>query len=195
MTAAICPAYFPPIDYIAWVLKQNKVVLNKDFFYQKQTFRNRTSIYSPNGKQDLIVPIRHTQHKQTDGEIKIAYDEDWQKNHWKSITTAYNASPFFEFYKEELEPLFLKKHETLYSLNKKILLLVFGLLDVASPLVEEKNYILNTELVIAKRPPIYPIPQYTQVFKVKHGFIPNLSILDLIFNLGNEAKGFLEKGN
>ncbi|MDA9852300.1 WbqC family protein, partial [Flavobacteriaceae bacterium] len=104
MIPIVCPAYLPNVQYCNWILQQQQIHFTGSTTYQKQTFRNRSEIYGANGKLKLTVPIRHTHgiQKSLDQEVSIAYDTDWQKQHWKSICAAYRSAPYFEFYEADL---------------------------------------------------------------------------------------------
>lgn len=178
--------------------------------YQKQTFRNRADIYGANGKLSLIIPVKHssgTRFKVKD--IEIDYATDWRRLHWKGIVSAYNSSPFFEYYQDIFEPFYKMELRFLIDLNLKLNDEVLKLLSCSNkpkltqefiPFNKSDNAFISRDL----REVIHPkshlnndeefrILEYTQVFEQKHGFMPNLSILDLIFNLGPESGEYLVK--
>ena len=99
------PAYFPSIQYVKALLKAKDATFTLESNYQKQTYRNRCSIYGANGKLNLTIPIQHTKRdgRQKDKVVKIMWEENWQKLHWRSLSSAYRSSPFFEFYEDELK--------------------------------------------------------------------------------------------
>ena len=168
--------------------------------YQKQTYRNRCYIYAANGKLQLSIPVVFSQkNRQKYSEVKIANTYKWQDNHWKSLESAYRTSPFFEFYADELQPLFTETFDTILEFNLKCFELICDCLqlelDYSKTEVydkEPKNTIDYRALVNAKKETIIPLKPYTQVFKAKHGFINNLSILDLLFNEGTNAVSYLK---
>ena len=198
MIEALCPAYLPNAEYFSWLLKQSTVFFTGDSLYQKQTFRNRTMIYGANGELKLIIPIRHNQKntKPLDIEIQISYDMKWQSQHWKSICSSYRSSPFFEFYEDEIAEFYKEKRESLFMFNLSLLVKLMMLLE------EPFEYkIISFENDIYKRLDSLITPKiksqtifetYTQVFSSKHGFISNLSILDILFNLGPNSSNYLK---
>ena len=191
------PAYFPSIEYVSAVIKAQDREFTLNCNYQKQTFRNRCSIYGANGKLNLVIPVQHnksTTH-QKDHQVKIMWQENWQKLHWKSLESAYRSSPFFEFYEDELKDSFFKQPEKLSDYTIHLLQTVFSLLDIEPCFNFKENYTplspLEERLINAKIPPIDNFPIYHQVFDSKHGFISNLSILDLLFNEGPQSIYYL----
>lgn len=201
MSILIHPAYFPAITTMAIIAQSEQVLFEKCDNFQKQTFRNRMYIYSPNGKQMLSIPIKHLgiNGRQLYRDVRIENDFQWQKQHWKSLEAAYRTSPFFEFYEDEIVHLFEKKHDYLYDLNIATFTAISDCLQIepAFKFTEEFNTDTNAEiadnrkLIIAKtaHPNLEPYPQ---VFQEKHGFINNLSTLDLLFNEGPNALTYLE---
>ena len=197
MQAVICPAYLPNVPYFAWLCSQELVNFVTDTHYQKQTFRNRTPIYGANGKLNLTIPISHTgKEKIQENAVIISYEMNWQNNHWKSICSAYKSSPYFVFYEHDLELFFNKKTTTLFDFNihliEKIMLLIehhFIFQKVAWNSKKHKRLDLFLE---AKNPPLLEQEVYTQVFMKKTGFLPNLSVLDVLFNLGPNCANYLK---
>ncbi len=198
------PAYFPNIIQFSHLVYADEVLLEINDFYEKQTYRSRMKIQSPNGNQLLSVPIKHTKSdgKQYYKEVKISYDFDWQKLHWRSLETAYRTSPYFEFYEDDLLPLFRQKTEKLVDLNLRIIQRLFEILEV------ERTFILSTEYINhyvdykdlrflknAKTPLEIEgkLPHYTQIFSDRFDFMPNLSIADLLFMEGPNALAYLEE--
>ena len=196
MVVGVCPAYLPNIYYMGWVVSQRQVAFVTDNPYQKQTYRNRTEIYGANGKLKLTIPIVHTkkQSRQADKAVAISYDNSWQKDHWKSLEAAYRSSPFFEFYEDDFQPFYDGNFEKLMDLNIELIKKILLLLDSDIILLpEEKANKEFSDLIIAKKKNTIEIPQYHQVFQSKHGFINNLSVLDLLFNLGPHSLEYLLK--
>jgi hypothetical protein len=155
--------------------------------YRKQTSRNHCDIYGPNSKQKLTVPVikvngNHTFTK----DIRISHSQNWQKVHWRSIETAYNNSPFFLFYRDHLEPFYFKKFDFLLDFNTKFLEIIFDIFGVDKQIDFTDQYANQSDTP----DPLF-LPPYTQVFSLKSGFLPNLSIIDLLFNLGPEAMEYL----
>jgi hypothetical protein len=168
--------------------------------FLKQTYRNRTIIYGANGRLCLNIPVIHTQkNRQKYKDVKIFNEEKWQDHHWKSLLSAYRTSPFFEYYEDELQLLFSLKAEYILDFNFKCFETICECLQLdlntSKTEVYQKN-IENTEdfryLVNAKKDCLKPFEKYNQVFQEKHGFINNLSILDLLFNEGPNTLNYLE---
>ena len=182
---------------------QNQVCWEVWDNYQKQTYRNRCYICTDQGKQMLTIPIKHaggTQGRQLYRDVRLDDDYPWQRSHWRSLQTAYRSSPFFEFYEEDLEPLFTKKYEFLMDFNFKSIEILFNCLQITLHLTKSEKYVEKPEdlkdgrfLVNAKKEHKSTFREYTQVFKEKHGFISNVSTLDLLFNEGNNALAYLEE--
>ncbi len=195
MNAGVCPAYLPSIRYMAWIVAKKEVSFVLTNHYQKQTYRNRTEIYGANGKLKLTIPISHNkfQKNQLDSEVKIFNDSSWQRDHWKSLESSYRSSPFFEFYEDDLYPFFHRRHEKLMDLNIALIKKIFSLLEIVIKFKKTNKVNEFSELICAKQKTIYKIPTYHQVFNSKYGFIGNLSILDLIFNVGPESNNYLKK--
>lgn len=197
MTTVLIPAYAPPISYMACLLKQEKITWVQGTAYKKQTYRNRAYIYGANGRLTLTIPIVHTgqEQRQKDHQVRTHLDSRWQQLHWKSLEAAYRSSPFFEYYEDTLHPVYEKKNRNLFDFNKELITTILGLMDVsipqtASPL-NPLHHKINESLMDAKKKTIV-LPSYRQVFGHKFGFISNLSILDLLFNLGPESLSYLK---
>ena len=190
------PTYFPTIYQYAKMLQSRKVVFEVEDNYQKQTYRNRCFIYGANGKQLLNVPVTKVSGKQKTKDILINYSANWQKEHVKSLISAYKSSPFFEFYIDELMPVFMEQKKYLLDLNIFIFSKLNEALQIDIPFKMTADYGKEIDndfryLVNAKKEISLNLPKYTQVFQKKHGFIPNLSILDLLFNEGPNAEMYL----
>jgi len=195
MIAGVCPAYLPSIRYMAWIVAKKEITFVLTNHYQKQTYRNRTEIYGANGKLKLTIPISNNknQKNQLDRDVNIFNDSSWQRDHWKSLESSYRSSPFFEFYEDDLYPFFHEKHLKLMDLNMALIKKIFSLLEIVIKFKKTNKYDEFSELINAKQKTIYKIPIYHQVFNSKYGFINNLSILDLIFNVGPESNNYLKK--
>ena len=196
-------AYFPPILHYAWLLKNQKIRVEQFETFPKQTFRNRCVILSANGLQSLSVPVvKPNGAKTLTRDVKISYDEPWQQLHWRSIKTAYNSSPFLLYYQDELEVFFKKKPQFLLDLNEEVIQLINSLLEweVSVKRTEEFDFPKDIHpnedrrfLLKPKNTEPLNLPSYIQVFSDQYSFYENLSILDLIFNLGPEAESYLVK--
>ena len=196
MVTGVCPAYLPNINYMAWMVSQTQVAFVTHNIYQKQTYRNRTEIYGANGKLKLTIPIVHAknQGRQIDENVAIHYENGWQKDHWKSLEAAYRSSPFFEYYEDDFYPYYHQNFEKLMDFNIVLIEKILSLLDAEVNILRmvkvEKEF---SDLIIAKKKVKKDNPHYQQVFQSKHGFINNLSILDLIFNLGPQSLEYLRQ--
>ena len=199
MNILIHPTYFPSISHYIAMLQSDSVTFEMEDNFLKQTNRNRMYIYSPNGVQLLNVPVKHGINKhQKYKDVRIENDFSWQKNHFKSLEAAYRTSPFFEYFEDDFRPLFEKKHEFIMDLNLEIFALVNSSLGIkieaqktAEYFHEVTDYTDYRSLVNGKKDTTQ-IEEYTQVFNEKHGFINNLSILDLLFNEGRYAVDYLK---
>lgn len=190
--------YLPPVSWFAVFLKEeNEIVLEQYENFPKQTYRNRTNIYGANGRLSLIIPINHSGERVMK-EIKVSHRENWQKLHWKSIKTAYQSSPYFEFYEDRLQKIFEFESDSLIQFNLNALKIVLDILKT------EKAYSLNIEYVkipleenyrekfSAKKESEIEMEEYYQTFTDKMGFMKDLSILDLICNKGPETLTYLK---
>ena len=200
MAILIESAYLPPIRYMAEIIRTQKVVIEVCETYKKQTIRNHCAIYGPNGKQTLSIPVvkvngNHTLTK----EIRISAHQPWQKTHWRSIETAYNNSPFFLYYQDSLAPFYHQKFEFLADLNTGLLETLLRIVNSSVPVTRSVGFekspidINDCRDRVSAKPDtgIAVYPHYTQVFEPRHGFIPGLSILDVLCNLGPEASTYL----
>ncbi len=194
-------AYFPPILHYAWFLQAKKIQIEQFESFPKQSFRNRCQILSANGVQSLSLPvIRPDGAKTLTKDVLVSYDTKWQQLHWRALKTAYNSSPFLLYYQDDLEAFFSKKYHFLLDLNEAILDLINNLMEWnlqyersqtfvfpnETNELEDKRYRLSPKKEISRE-----LPSYIQVFSDQYPFIQNLSILDLIFNLGPEAEAYL----
>jgi hypothetical protein len=196
----IHPSYFPSISHFVAIAKANIVTFEVEDNFQKQTNRNRMYIYSPNGIQLLNVPVKHNKERhQRIKEVKIENDFDWQKQHFKSLEAAYRTSPFFEYFEDDILPIFQKKHNYLMDLNMETIAIVSKCLRLEFDYDETTEYfhkvtdkVDHRNLINGKKDTSIFEP-YTQVFGDKHGYLNNLSILDLLFNEGRYALDYLKK--
>ncbi len=201
MNILIHPTYFPSISHFAAIVQADKITFEMEDNFQKQTNRNRTYIYSPNGIQLLNIPVKHskTAHQKTK-DVQIENDFDWQKQHFKSLEAAYRSSPFFEYFEDDLLPIFEKKHNFLMDLNLEVFDLITRCLRLKidySPTTEylheiNSNDVTDFRFLANGKKDDSKFESYTQVFDDKFGFINNLSILDLVFNEGKFALDYLK---
>lgn len=199
MNIIIHPTYFPSISHYIAMLQADLVTLEMEDNFQKQTNRNRMYIYSPNGVQLLNIPVKHSIDKhQKYKDVRIENDFGWQKNHFKSLEAAYRTSPFFEYFEDDFRPLFEKKHEFLMDLNFETFELVNDALGIQFSIEKTDEYfhevtnLKDFRSLANGKKDTTQIEEYTQVFNEKHGFINNLSILDLLFNEGRYAVDYLK---
>ncbi|MCF6212881.1 MAG: WbqC family protein [Flavobacteriaceae bacterium] len=167
--------------------------------YQKQTYRNRCYVYGANGKLMLNIPIIHLRNgeRQLTKNIRIEQSFNWQKQHLKSIKTAYQTSPYFEFYEDDFIAFFEGEYNNLLDLNIASLKLILDLLEYDVNITKTKEYktfydVDYRYLANAKTAHPFSFETYTQMFDEKYGFLPNLSILDLLFMEGPNALNYLE---
>jgi hypothetical protein len=201
MNVLLHPTYFPSISHFVAMVHADSVTFEVEDNFQKQTNRNRMYIYSPNGLQLLNIPV-----KQNDGngrlmfkDVKIEEAFDWQKQHFKSLEAAYRSSPFFEYFEDDIRPLFEKKHTFMLDLNFEALEIVTACLGMdlnsskSTEFFREPKDMTDYRYLVNGKKDTSEFETYTQVFGDKHGYINNLSILDLLFNEGRYAMDYLKK--
>jgi len=208
-TALLQTTYFGPIQWYQKLYRYDHCLIEQYDSFQKQTYRNRCVIATANGTQALTVPIEHlplTSHPSPlVKDLRISDHNQWRRVHWNALQSAYSESPFFEYYADDLRPFFEKKYVFLIDFNEDIRQKVCELIDF-KPSVEyteefTSDISLQTSVIFDFRDVInakHPKPdtdfeakEYWQVFQHKHGFQPNLSILDLLFNMGPESVFYL----
>lgn len=190
--ALFIPTYFSPIIQYQEIIKYEDIVFEVEDNFQKQSYRNRCYIYNTNGKQLLNIPVKHLKNsdRKKTKDTRIENDENWQDQHFKSLKTAYRNSPFFEFYVDDLLPIFEKKYTFLQDLNIDTFLFINDALQLDINFKKSNTYITNKnvldfrDLADSKKKPKIQAKKYIQMFDLKHGFLPNLSILDLLFMEG-----------
>ena len=201
MKSILLPTYFPSLLFWKIILKNNFFWM-KNSYYKKQTLRNRMFIHGANGKLMLSIPIRHSgiNQKRFYEDVSIDSSSDWKKNHFKSIKIAYQSSPYFEFYEEDLKNFYQVETSNLYNFNLKSVELVLKWLEMGT---NNRTIDFNIEIYkqsknikeidnreIKKKSNI----KYIQTFEDKNGFIDGLSILDMIFNCGPKTKDYIKAG-
>lgn len=188
-------AYWPPIHWFHLACRTPLVFMEACEHYQKGSIRNRCFVAGPNGLQRLSIPLLKGKHQQTPiRDVRISYSDAWQRLHWRSLTTAYGNAPFFEHYVDELAPFYHQKHHFLYDYNLECLHWLLRKLAIDLSVQETSAYAETAPgTVLDARPAAYPenltvkTPRYGQVFEERHGFLPNLSVLDLLFCTGRQA--------
>ncbi|MGB5654637.1 MAG: WbqC family protein [Robiginitalea sp.] len=200
MEVLVHPGYFPNCLTMA-VIAQRDVIWEVWDNFQKQTYRNRCYIATDQGSLMLNIPIRHVGGKtgrQPFREVHIENSAPWQRQHWRGLATAYRSAPFFEYYEEDLRPLFEKPFSFLMELNLETISAMCSLLNLPFPASRSARFETQPEgkldgrlLISAKEKISISMAEYTQVFQERHGFLKNLSTLDLLFNLGPAARDYL----
>ncbi len=210
VSALLSTTYFGPVEWYQKLCFHDRCLLEQWETFQKQTYRNRCIIATTQGRQVLSVPVEHSREHDNPHppikELRISSHGNWRHLHWNALQSAYGESPFFDFYADDLRPFFERQWTFLYDFNEAIIHTMCQLLDI-HPLLEATTRYLPAEEAAADplvadwrqsispkqpapNPDFQPRP-YWQVYQDKHGFLPNLSILDLLFNMGNEAIFFL----
>ncbi len=198
------PTYFAPISLYMLMYQHKEICFELADNFQKQTYRNRCYIYGSNGKLQLNIPIKHNKNalRQKTKEVLIDNDFHWQKNHFKALQNSYQSSPYFEFYEDDLAPLYEKKISHLLNFNLKTHEFIMDALQEKLAIsytsvydLEPKNVKDYRFLVDAKKEKEVTLKPYVQIFDDKFGFLPNLSILDLLFMEGPNALNYLENNS
>lgn len=201
MTALLAPTYFGPVQWYQKLNRYETVLVERHETFQKQTYRNRCLIATANGVQALSVPVTPPGRGGNNVEALVSDHGNWRHVHWNALKSAYGESPFFEYYADDLLPFFKEKWETLFDFNLAICSKMCELLDIQPQIQLTDHYITPEEAAVAGiddyRQAINPKSpladeqfkprRYYQVYEQRHGFIENLSILDLLFNMGNES--------
>lgn len=197
-------AYFAPIQYYSKLLNYKEIYIEQFEHFNKQTYRNRCVILGGNGPIQLVVPVvKGRGRKILIKDLEISYDTNWQRNHWRTIFSAYSSSPFFEYYKDDIQRFFETRYKFLLELNLNIHETICGLLEIENNVILTSDFEKAPDDTVNLREAITPkisteadqefLPQkYTQVFSDKLGFIANLSILDLLFNEGPNSYSVLK---
>jgi len=213
MTALLQTAYFGPVQWYQKLYRYDHVLIEQHDSYQKQTYRNRCVIATANGMQTLTVPTvssgSSAGEKCLVKDLRISDHNQWRRVHWNALQSAYSESPFFEYYADDIRPFFEKKYEFLIDFNETIRQTICELLDIHPHVAYTSSFLppFTTpdgspsgsladfrSVIHAKHPEPdadFKPKRYWQVFQHKHGFLPNLSILDLLFCMGPESVFYL----
>jgi hypothetical protein len=212
MTALLQTTYFGPIQWYQKLYRYDHCLIEQYDSFQKQTYRNRCVIATANGTQALTVPVESdkrdlTSDKQVVKDVRISDHNQWRRVHWNALQSAYSESPFFEYYADDLHPFFEQKYEFLIDFNEAIRQKICELIDIRPNVEHTSSYLPSPfgragvgsltdfrDVINAKHPlpdDDFTSKKYWQVFQHKHGFLPNLSILDLLFNMGPESIFYL----
>ncbi|MBK8228253.1 MAG: WbqC family protein [Flavobacteriales bacterium] len=214
MTPLLSPCYFGPVELYRLLAKQDRILIDAGEHYVRQSYRTRTRIVGPNGPQDLCVQIVHDRahvgasaaevhlRKMPIHAVRLSYAETWPQQHLHAIRSAYGNAPWFIHYIDEIEAVLLAPHDRLIDLNLATLkqgLQWLGLtpaIEVKDAYVEnDPSTYLDLRSALHPKKPLPPEldagAPYAQVFEQRHGFVPSCSIIDLVMNLGPEARGWL----
>ena len=200
-TALLQTTYFGPVQWYQKLYRYDHCLIEQYDSYQKQTFRNRCVIASANGVQALTVPVEHSDDKMLTKDLRVSDHNQWRRIHWNALQSAYSESPFFEYYADDIRPFFEKKYAYLIDFNEEVRQKICELIDIHPDVEYTQAFTANNspikdfrEVIHAKHPQPdadFEPKRYWQVFQHKHGFLPNLSILDLLFCTGPEAIFYL----
>jgi hypothetical protein len=205
--AILSTAYLGPVQYFSKFLIYDKIWIEAEENYQKQSYRNRCVILTSNGRLGLSIPVTKDKPKTKTKDIRIDHSVDWQKDHWNAIESAYSASPFFEFFVDDFLPFFQKKYTYLLDFNTELLEMVINHLEIDVEIEFTNSFEHNPEGLEDFRNTIHPKPRvsvedpdfspspYYQVFYDRFEFFPNLSIIDLLFCEGPNAENILCKSS
>lgn len=200
MDIYLSSAYLPPVQYFTKLYGDNRIFVEQYDNYMKQTYRTRCMIDSPNGVLALTVPVeKFDTAKCLMKDVRISDHDKWRHNHWQALVSSYYTSPFFEYYQDDFRPFYEKKWGFLMDFNEALCAKCCELIDMAPRMARTEAYKTDfgrDELDL--RSSIHPKKyfasdtdfcpkEYYQVFSQKHGFLPNLSIVDLLFNMGPES--------
>ena len=195
-TACLSTTYFGPVQWYQKLHRYDQVVIDGEERFLKQTYRNRCLIATTQGVQALTVPVVHDS-KSSISDVLISDHGNWRHLHWQALQSAYGDSAFFEYYEDDLRPFFKENNwERLVDYNDAICRKVCELLDIQPSIVHQYSQDCSDfRLVINPKHPLedseFMPRKYYQVYQQKHGFLSNLSILDLLFNMGPESIFFL----
>lgn len=211
-TALLQTTYFGPIQWYQKLYRYDHCLIEQYDSYQKQTYRNRCVIATANGPQALTVPVEGTNEKCLVKDLRISDHNNWRRIHWNALLSAYSESPFYDYYADDIHPFFEKKYDFLIDFNEAIRQKVCELMDIhpnveytqsflspltssPSPITHHPSPLIDFREVINAKHPLadadFQPQRYWQVFEGKHGFQANLSILDLLFNMGPESIFYL----
>ena len=198
--------YLPPIQYFSKLMMYSVVLIEQHENYLKGSYRNRCHIAGPNGLLRLSIPLEKGKNEQQPiQQVRIAYHEPWQNQHWNSIKTAYSSAPYFDFFADELQQFYTERYEFLFDFNWRLFQFLLSHIPVLADIefterfekalpdkiLDARNSIFPKKHRQKEDKYFHPVP-YPQVFEEKNGFLPNLSILDLLFCYGPQTPIQLE---
>ncbi len=196
MKALLSTAYFGPVQWYQKLAAHTEVLIERHDSYVKQTYRNRCIIATANGVQALTVPVSVDCLPQGGQLVHISDHGNWRHQHWQALTSAYGDSPFFQYYEDDLRPFFTERWELLHDYNEAIRQKMCELADLhphvsfTTEYQKTGDFIDFRDTIRPKHPladPSFRVQPYYQVYASRHGFLPNLSILDLLCNMGPES--------
>ncbi len=186
MTYCIKSTTFAPIPYLAACWYSEVIYIDTHENYQKGSLRNQYRIVGPNGLITLSIPLQKGKHQQQNiKDVKIAHTADWLRQHRETIKSCYGSAPFFEHYADTLFPLLEQKNEFLFDFNLKTLEWM------AKAFKKTLHWVPTPDFIKEETLPVCEIQPYPQVFSDKHGFVANVSALDLILNMGPQSAQFV----
>lgn len=197
MTVLLSTTYFGPIQWYQKLYRADHVLIEHCESFQKQTYRNRCIIAAANGPQVLTVPVER---ENQEADIRISDHGNWRHQHWNALQSAYGDSPFFQYYEDDIRPFFEQRWERLLDFNEAIRKTLCELIDIHPQVAFTTTYDPKPAIPDFREAirPKHPVPDpdfqpkaYYQVYQQRHGFLPNLSILDLLFNMGPESVYYL----
>ena len=201
--------YLAPVQYYAKLCSGQSILIEQHEHYIKRSYRNRAHILGANGVMRLTIPLKKGKNEgQPIREVQIEYVRKWQQQHWQSIQSAYGKAPFFEHYSDELRPFFEKKYKFLFDFNFELMEMLVELIGINPEIFLTNNYThkphegtldlrnsIHPKEKHHQPDPHYQSTPYAQVFQEKHGFVPDMSVLDLLFCMGSETSLILGKNN
>ena len=196
-TTILSSLYLAPVEYYSYLFRSEFIVIEINDNYQKQSYRNRCALAGANGPLSISIPIvKPDKDNSKMKDIRIADHGNWRHLHWNAILSAYNSTPYFQYFEDDFRPFYERKIEFIHDFNEELRQLICRFIGINKDVRYTETYI-NEEIegYIDLREKIHPKKEsdfktepYYQIFASKYGFINNLSILDLLFNMGNEAR-------
>ena len=200
MKVLLSTTYFGPVQWYQKLYRSDEVQIERYESFLKQTYRNRCLIATTQGVQALTVPVEH-HNCQLIKDLRISDHGNWRHLHWNALQSAYGESPFFEYYQDDIRPFFEKRWTFLLDFNEEIREKMCELIDIRPKVSFSSGFSMECgvftdyrDAITPKHPepdPDFSPKPYYQVYRQKHGFLPNLSVLDLLFNMGPESIFYL----
>lgn len=203
MTPLLSAFYFGSVEHYRILAQHERVIIDIGEHYERQSYRTRTSIVGPNGKQDLAVQIaRRSGEKMPMRSVGLSYMETWPQQHVHAIRSAYGNTPWFIHYIDEIEDIVLKRYDRLVDLDTATMRLGMKWLGLKTEVLVSETYtekldeLSDLRLTLHPKKPLPPeapsVPTYSQIFADRHGLIPRMSVIDLVMNTGPEARRIIE---